>query len=116
MKLYKPPGSRSLNDIIGVSTGGPQGRRLGESGHSFEDYVIFVDLIAKMLQYDPHQRITPLNACRHPFLLKQVNDEAQKIPHNNSQNNQWLTRRELPNRPSSPKNLRVKIYFLYVII
>uniref|UniRef100_A0AC34Q6I6 Dual-specificity kinase n=1 Tax=Panagrolaimus sp. JU765 TaxID=591449 RepID=A0AC34Q6I6_9BILA len=105
MKLYKPPGSRSLNDIIGVSAGGPQGRRLGESGHSFEDYVIFVDLITKMLQYDPHQRITPLNACRHPFLLKQVNDDAQKIPHSNSQN-QWLTRREAPHRPSSPKILR----------
>uniref|UniRef100_A0AC34G3F6 Protein kinase domain-containing protein n=1 Tax=Panagrolaimus sp. ES5 TaxID=591445 RepID=A0AC34G3F6_9BILA len=64
MKMYKNPGSRSINDIIGVNTGGPQGRRIGESGHGADDYSVFVDLIVKMLNYDPNTRISPLNACR----------------------------------------------------
>ncbi|KAK9402111.1 Dual-specificity kinase [Crotalus adamanteus] len=30
---YKPPGTRKLHNILGVETGGPGGRRAGESGH-----------------------------------------------------------------------------------
>lgn len=108
MKMYRPPGSRSLNDIVGINTGGPQGRRMGEPGHGYEDYSVFVDLIFKMLTYDPHQRITPSNACRHPFLAKQSSEDSQRIPHNSSSQpppNPWSRREQ--NRPSSPKTHRV---------
>ncbi len=37
-KRYRPAGSRKLHDIIGVEAGGPQGRRLGEQGHSPFEY------------------------------------------------------------------------------
>ena len=30
---------RSLNDVLGVETGGPDGRRLNEAGHSVTDYL-----------------------------------------------------------------------------
>lgn len=40
-RKYKPPGTRRLHDILGVETGGPYGRRLGEPGHSFSDYLKF---------------------------------------------------------------------------
>lgn len=40
-KIYKPPGSRKLSDIIGVQSGGPCGRRFGEPGHSSEEYLKF---------------------------------------------------------------------------
>ena len=36
---------RVLEEIIGVNTGGPSGRRLGEAGHSEEHYLEFVDFI-----------------------------------------------------------------------
>jgi len=113
MKIYKQPGTKSLRDIIGVNTGGPQGRRMGESGHSSEDYVIFVDLITKMLHYDPQHRITPGNAVEHPFLARQSNDDSQRVPHNagnsqgngNGQSGPW-GRRDTSQRPPSPNAMR----------
>lgn len=77
MKTYKPPGARRLADIIGVHTGGPYGRRFGETGHSVEDYVKFKDLIQKMLEYDPRARISPYYAVRHSFLKKSSSTEEQ---------------------------------------
>eukprot|EP01111_Echinosteliopsis_oligospora_P018289 TRINITY_DN8286_c0_g1_i1.p1 TRINITY_DN8286_c0_g1~~TRINITY_DN8286_c0_g1_i1.p1 ORF type:complete len:140 (-),score=29.20 TRINITY_DN8286_c0_g1_i1:192-587(-) len=58
---------KSLEEIIGVETGGPQGRRRGEPGHGVSDYLPFLHLIDRMLAYDPHERITPLDALHHPF-------------------------------------------------
>lgn len=40
-KRYRSPGSRKLADIIGVDTGGPGSRRLGECGHTPEEYTKF---------------------------------------------------------------------------
>lgn len=40
-KKYKSPGTRRLHDILGVESGGPGGRRLGEPGHSVSDYLKF---------------------------------------------------------------------------
>ncbi|KAK5974097.1 Protein kinase domain-containing protein, partial [Trichostrongylus colubriformis] len=67
-KCYRGPGHRKLHDILGVTSGGPNGRRAGESGHSVEDYSKFKDLIKRMLTYDPKARISPYYAVRHPFL------------------------------------------------
>ncbi|KAJ4461406.1 putative Serine/threonine-protein kinase minibrain [Paratrimastix pyriformis] len=65
-------GMRSLHTILGVETGGPQGRRSGEPGHSVVDYLKFEDLIEKMLHYDPAKRITPLQALNHSFFKPTV--------------------------------------------
>ena len=40
-KKYRSPGTRRLHDILGVESGGPGGRRLGEPGHSVSDYLKF---------------------------------------------------------------------------
>ncbi len=40
-KKYRSPGSRRLHDILGIESGGPAGRRLGEPGHSVSDYLKF---------------------------------------------------------------------------
>lgn len=40
-KKYKAPGTRRLQDIIGVDSGGPGSRRSGEAGHSQSDYLKF---------------------------------------------------------------------------
>ena len=68
--LREPPHTqkqRSLNEILGVETGGPDGRRLNEPGHSITDYLKLKDLIMKMLAYDPADRITPFQAISHSF-------------------------------------------------
>ncbi|CAD6190477.1 unnamed protein product [Caenorhabditis auriculariae] len=65
---YRAPGTRKLHDILGVTSGGPGGRRIGESGHAVEDYSKFKDLIKRMLTYDPKKRISPYYVVRHPFL------------------------------------------------
>ena len=43
-KADRPP-PRTLADILGVHSGGPHGRRLGEAGHSVERYEEFLDFI-----------------------------------------------------------------------
>ncbi len=39
------PAPRTLSEIIGVHTSGPNGRRRGEQGHSVEDYTMFLRFI-----------------------------------------------------------------------
>ena len=59
--------NRTLDEVLGVETGGPCGRRLGEEGHGPENYRLFRDLVNRMLAYDPRKRIRPLEALNHPF-------------------------------------------------
>lgn len=61
------PGSRSLYDIIGVSTGGPEGRRINQSGHTYQDYLQFHDLVLRILQFSPSNRLLPIDALQHGF-------------------------------------------------
>lgn len=61
---------RSLRSILGMDgNNGPASRRKGEPGHSDEMYGIFIDLVERMLDYDPSTRITPKDALSHPFIL-----------------------------------------------
>ncbi|XP_023599084.1 dual specificity tyrosine-phosphorylation-regulated kinase 1A isoform X4 [Myotis lucifugus] len=71
---YKPPGTRKLHNILGVETGGPGGRRAGESGHTVADYLKFKDLILRMLDYDPKTRIQPYYALQHSFFKKTADE------------------------------------------
>ena len=80
---YKPPGSRRLHDILGVETGGPGGRRAGETGHSLNDYLKFKDLIQRMLDFDPKTRITPYYALQHNF-FKRTADESTNTSNSTS--------------------------------
>jgi len=75
-KKYKPANSRRMHDIIGVETGGPGGRRLGETGHSVSDYLKFKDLILRMLDYDPKSRITPYYALQHNFFKRTAEEST----------------------------------------
>lgn len=69
-KKYKNPGTRRLRDIIGADTGGPQGRRITEAGHTLHDYLRFEDIILRMLTYDPKLRLTPTEALQHSFFKR----------------------------------------------
>lgn len=59
-----------MDDIIGVNTGGPCGRRSNDPGHSVADYLKFKDLVLLMLQLDSRARVTPYNALQHCFFKK----------------------------------------------
>ncbi|XP_073946025.1 minibrain isoform X2 [Choristoneura fumiferana] len=74
-RKYRSPGTRRLHDILGVEGGGPAARRRGEPGHSVSDYLKFKDLILRMLEYDPKQRVTPYYALQHNF-FKRTADES----------------------------------------
>ncbi|TMW56693.1 hypothetical protein Poli38472_006703 [Pythium oligandrum] len=58
----------TLSELIGAETGGPGGRRRESPDHTVEDYRRFVDLIQRMLDYNPATRITPTEALAHPFI------------------------------------------------
>eukprot|EP00274_Cyanoptyche_gloeocystis_P006810 CAMPEP_0196652770 /NCGR_PEP_ID=MMETSP1086-20130531/2195_1 /TAXON_ID=77921 /ORGANISM="Cyanoptyche gloeocystis , Strain SAG4.97" /LENGTH=640 /DNA_ID=CAMNT_0041983533 /DNA_START=105 /DNA_END=2027 /DNA_ORIENTATION=+ len=58
---------RNLGDILGVFSNGPSGRWKNHPGHATIDYLVFKDLVEKMLVYDPAERITPSEALDHPF-------------------------------------------------
>lgn len=64
----EPSPAKSLREVIGVDSGGPAGRRLGEKGHSVEHYEAYLDFVGRMLRIDPEERVRPGEALRHPFL------------------------------------------------
>ena len=68
--VYRRPGSRSLDDILGVEIGGPGGTRQNDPGHAPADYRRFKDIILRMLDYDPDTRIKPYNALQHTFFRR----------------------------------------------
>jgi len=71
--------SRSLSDIVGANDGGPRSSRRDEAGHTPADYGLFINLIQRMLEYDPSGRIKPEEALRHPFILEGSSQEPQQL-------------------------------------
>ena len=78
--LRDPPRTlrhRTLDEVLGVETGGPDGRRLNEPGHSVTDYLKLKDLLIRMLTYSPAERITPFQAISHSFFGSAESAEVQ---------------------------------------
>ena len=78
--MYRRPGSRSLDDILGIDIGGPGGTRAHEPGHTPSDYRKFKDLILRMLDYDSDTRIKPFNALQHPFFRRENSTPPSSTP------------------------------------
>ena len=78
--MYRRPGSRSLDDILGMEIGGPGGNRQGEVGHTPADYHKFKDLILHMLDYDPETRIKPFDGLQHPFFRRESTTSTSSVP------------------------------------
>ena len=72
--------ARSLTEVLGVETGGPDGRRLNEPAHTVTDYLKLKDLLHRMLHYDPNERITPFQAIAHSFFGSAESAEVQTEP------------------------------------
>jgi hypothetical protein len=74
---------RSLRQTIGADTHGPNGLRRHEKlGHTVRDYSNFLDLLQRMLEYDPAQRIKPAEALQHRFFhaLKDDGTSTEAAP------------------------------------
>ena len=78
--VYRRPGSRSLDDVLGIDVGGPGGTRSHEPGHTPNDYRKFKDLILRMLDYDSDTRIKPFNALQHSFFRRENSTPPSATP------------------------------------
>jgi hypothetical protein len=58
----------SLMEVIRAETHRKKKYPPSETGNSLHNYELFVDLIYRMLTYDPRERINPNEAMGHPFL------------------------------------------------
>lgn len=63
------PKPRSLEDIIGVYTSGPSGRRAGEPDHTVQKYTEFLEFVRAMLVYDPSERAAASDLLCHEYIL-----------------------------------------------
>lgn len=59
------PLSRPLESVIGITTGGPGGRRINDPGHTESHYLVFADLLRMTLRLDPADRCKPAVALAH---------------------------------------------------
>lgn len=100
---YRPPGTRTLDEILGVNTGGPFGRRKNEPGHTPEEYTKFKDLIQRMLDYNPVKRMSAAEAIRHPFLRKHSTNNEDAM--GNSIRNQRYDLNSAPVPPDQQNRL-----------
>lgn len=64
--------SSTLLDVMELSAR----RRRGEAGHSAHDYALFVDLLERILAWEPRERPTPSECLAHPFLAATAQRQA----------------------------------------
>lgn len=70
----------SLNDVVGVYSGGPRGSRLDTPGHDPTSYEEFVSFIRGLLTYDPAKRMSCTQALRHPFIAPAASPPSLASP------------------------------------
>lgn len=58
----------ALSQVIRAETHRKKKYPPSETGNSTRNYDLFVDLIQRMLTFDPKERITPQIALLHPFI------------------------------------------------
>ncbi|CAH8555555.1 unnamed protein product [Schistosoma turkestanicum] len=92
-------GTRTLRTVVGADIGGPKSCRRGEQGHTPEDYDKFVDLIQRMLVYEPRFRIRPEEALTHRFFTRKDESGQQKQNTNSSTSTTISTANPPPTRP-----------------
>lgn len=60
----------SLKEVVEQETSKKKKYDSDDANHTARQYDLFVDLIYKMLAYEPRERITPEVALRHPFITE----------------------------------------------
>ena len=67
----------SLTEVISSETHRKKKFPPSEARNTAHNYELFIDLIHRMLAYDPEERIKPGEALNHPFII----DGEQPQPH-----------------------------------
>mmetsp|Transcript_13340 Transcript_13340/g.16868 ORF Transcript_13340/g.16868 Transcript_13340/m.16868 type:complete len:109 (-) Transcript_13340:96-422(-) len=57
------PSSNPIDSLMGVLE-----NKINSNRQARQSYVMFVDLISKMLAYNPEERISPEDCLLHPFI------------------------------------------------
>jgi len=70
---------QTLQSLLNIENGGPEEKWKNDKIHTKEHYELFIDLLDKMLEYDPTKRIKPLDALDHAFFKNFLN-EGVKFP------------------------------------
>jgi len=60
----------ALSEIIIEESKKKKQNMHNEPEHSSYNYGLFIDMIEKMLKYDPSNRLTPDEALKHPFIIE----------------------------------------------
>ena len=60
----------SLKEVVEQETSKKKKYDTDDANQTARQYDLFVDLIYKMLAYEPRERITPEVALRHPFITE----------------------------------------------
>ncbi|KAF5289586.1 hypothetical protein FQA39_LY15033 [Lamprigera yunnana] len=71
-RLYRKPASKKFIEILNLYDSGIWRRKEVKFGLTVCDYYEFINIISKMLQYDPEIRFTPEAALEHVFLDSRV--------------------------------------------
>ena len=71
------PPKRSLDEIIGVYTGGPHGRHEGSDGHGVDKYLAFQRFIEGLLLFDPKERKSAELSTSHVYLIEDPSQQQQ---------------------------------------
>lgn len=75
----------SLTEVI--TSGARQKKKYPhEAQNSARNYELFIDLVYKMLAYEPKERIKPLEALEHPFITSSDTPTAQVVTTPDSSN------------------------------
>ena len=77
---------------------------MGDPMHSEHLYRLFVDLINRMLAYDPKKRINPIEALRHPFFAEFDAVKQQISPQTPGQGDTYnggVTKSAIPMTPTA---------------
>jgi serine/threonine protein kinase len=68
----------SISEVIRAETSRKKKYPPSETGNSSRNYELFVDLIHRMLAYDPKTRITAADALNHPFVVSVDQESARR--------------------------------------
>ncbi|KPA73283.1 putative Serine/threonine-protein kinase [Leptomonas pyrrhocoris] len=105
-QLKEPvPERRGLESVLGVATGGPRGRRLDTPGHDEKSYREFLDFVARLLRYQPEERMSCRDALQHPFLMPLYMSDLMQQQEREAQHRQQQSTlpQQPPQQPSHPQ-------------
>jgi len=74
------PPAKTLEDVLGVYSGGPGARRSGDADHAPHKYLEFIDFVKSLLAYSPSVRASAADIQQHPYILENAGAGSTATP------------------------------------